>query len=99
MKITRSMQRQLKGSNNTPSFLQWTAHIARSFCCTWHHLHSLVKAPLCCDWKGDLCLFNSWIKRETHETHIFNVSAYEIQLYATTPLCACVKTALYHHMV
>ena len=24
------------------------------FCegCTWHHLHILVKAPLCCDWKG-----------------------------------------------
>jgi len=40
--------------NNNPSFLQWTAHIARSFCecCTCHHLHILVKVPLCCDWKG-----------------------------------------------
>jgi len=25
---------------------------------------------------GDLCLFNSLIKSGTHETHIFNVSAY-----------------------
>ena len=29
----------------------------RTYCtfllgCTWHHLHILVKAPLCCDWKG-----------------------------------------------
>jgi len=32
MKTTLSMQRQLKGSNNIPSFLQWTAPIARSFC-------------------------------------------------------------------
>jgi len=49
-----------------PSFFQQTAPIARSFCevCTRHHLHILVKAPLCCDWKGDLCLFNSWIKRD-----------------------------------
>ena len=31
-----------------------SAPIARSFCegCTWHHLHILVKAPLCCDCKG-----------------------------------------------
>jgi len=36
------------------SFFQQTAPIARSFCegGTWHHLHMLVKAPLCCDWKG-----------------------------------------------
>jgi len=48
------MQRQLKDTNNIPSFLQWTAPIACSFCegCTWHHLHNLVKAPLSCDWKG-----------------------------------------------
>jgi len=53
-KTTLSMQRQPRGCNNIPSFLQWTAPIARSFCegCTWHHLHILVKAPLCCDWKG-----------------------------------------------
>jgi len=31
MKTTLSMQRQLKGSNNIPSFLQWTAPIARFF--------------------------------------------------------------------
>jgi len=37
-----------------PSFFQQTAPIACSFCegCTWHHLHILVKAPFCCDWKG-----------------------------------------------
>ena len=37
-----------------PSFFQQTAPIARSFCegSTWHHLHMLVKATLCCDWKG-----------------------------------------------
>jgi len=47
------MQHQTIGCNNIPSFLQWTAHIARSFCegCTWHHLHILVKPPVCSDWK------------------------------------------------
>jgi len=42
-----SMQHQLRGCNNVPSFWQWTAPIAHSFCegCTWHHLHILVKAP------------------------------------------------------
>jgi len=54
MKTTLSIQRQLKGSYNIPSFLQWTAPIACFFYegCTWHHLHILVKAPLCCDWTG-----------------------------------------------
>jgi len=49
-----SMQRQPRSRNNIPSFLQWTPPVARSFCegCTWHHIHILVKAPLCCDWKG-----------------------------------------------
>jgi len=44
--ITVSMQRRLRGCHKIPSFLQWTAPVARSFCegCTWHHLHSLVKA-------------------------------------------------------
>jgi len=48
------MQRQPRSCSNIPSFLQWTAPIACSFCegCTWHHPHILVKAPLCCDWKG-----------------------------------------------
>jgi len=48
------MQRQPRSCNNIPSFLQWTAPIARYFCvgCTWHHLHILVKASLCCDWKS-----------------------------------------------
>jgi len=31
-KTTLSMQRQLRSCNNIPSFLQWTAPIARSFC-------------------------------------------------------------------
>jgi len=37
-----------------PPFFLKTAPIARSFCegCTWHHLHILVKAPLCCDWNS-----------------------------------------------
>jgi len=37
-----------------PLFFQQTAPIARSFCegFAWHHLHILVKAPLCCDWTG-----------------------------------------------
>jgi len=55
-KTILSMQRQLRRCNNIVSFLQRTATIARSFCegCrpTWYHLHILVKAPLCCDWKG-----------------------------------------------
>jgi len=52
--IALSTQHQLRGCNNVPSFLQWTAPIAHSFCesCTWHHLHLLVKAPLCCDGKA-----------------------------------------------
>jgi len=52
--IALSTEHQLRGCNNVPSFLQWTAPIAHSFCkgCTWHHLHTLVKAPLCCDWKA-----------------------------------------------
>ena len=47
------MQRPLISYKNIPSFLHWTAPIARSFCevCSWHHLHILVKAPLFCDWK------------------------------------------------
>jgi len=37
--------------NNIPSFLQRTAPITQSFCegCTWHDLHIVVTAPLCCD--------------------------------------------------
>ena len=51
---TLSIQRQPKSYNNILSLLQWAIPIARSFCegCTWHHLHILVNAPLCCDWKG-----------------------------------------------
>jgi len=42
--IAHLMQRQLRGCNDIPSFVQRTAPIARSFCegCTWHHLHTLV---------------------------------------------------------
>jgi len=49
-----ALSTQLSGCNNIPSFLQWTARMARSFCksCNWHHLHILVKAPLCFDWVG-----------------------------------------------
>jgi len=38
--ITQSTQRQWRGCNNIPSFLQRTALIAHSFCggCTWHNL-------------------------------------------------------------
>jgi len=43
--IALSTQHQLRGSNNIPSFLLWTAPITHCFCegCTWHHLHILVK--------------------------------------------------------
>ena len=36
------------------TFLQWTTPIARSLreSCTWYHLRILIKALLCCDWKG-----------------------------------------------
>jgi len=53
-KTTLSMQCQPRSCNNIPSFLQRNAPIACFFCegCTWYHLHILVKAPLCCDWKG-----------------------------------------------
>ena len=53
-KTPLSMQWQPRSCNNIPSFLQWTTPIERSFCeaYTWHHLRILVKAPLCCDWKG-----------------------------------------------
>jgi len=56
--VALSTQHQLKGCNNVPSFLQWTALIAQSFCkgCTWHHLDILVKAPLCCDWKAQVAM-------------------------------------------
>jgi len=42
--ITLSMQRQLRGCNNIPPFLQWTAPIAHSFCegCTCHHGRNFV---------------------------------------------------------
>jgi len=60
--IALSMQHQLKGCKNVPSFLQWTARIAHSFCegCTWHHLHILVKAPFCCDWKAQAASMQSF---------------------------------------
>ena len=60
--IALSTQHQLRGCNNAPSFLQWTAPIAHSFCgcCTWHHFHILVKAPLCCDWKAQAASMQSF---------------------------------------
>ena len=60
--IALSTQHQLRGCNNVPSFLLWTAPIAHSFCegCTWHHLHILVKAPLCCDWKAQASSMQSF---------------------------------------
>jgi len=52
--ITHSVQRQLKGCNNIPSFLQRTTPIVRSFCegCTRHDLHILATVLLCCDLKA-----------------------------------------------
>jgi len=43
-----------RGCNNTPSFLQRTAPIARSLCEGWtrHDLHILVTAPFYCDRKS-----------------------------------------------
>jgi len=48
------IQRQRRGCNNIPSFLQQTAPIARSFCegLTQHDLHILVTAPFCCGRKA-----------------------------------------------
>ena len=47
-----SAQRQRRGCNNIPSFLQRTAPIACSSCegFTQYDLHILVTAPFCCDW-------------------------------------------------
>jgi len=47
--ITQSTQHHQRGCNNIPSFLQWTAPIARSLCEGWtpHDLHILVTAPFC----------------------------------------------------
>jgi len=72
--ITLSMQRQVRDSKNFLSFLQWTAPIARSFCevGTWHHLHILFTAPLCCEWKGWVASaqsFTLW-QQATIETHV-----------------------------
>ena len=41
-------------TTSPPSFLQWTAPIARSLCEGWtrHDLHILVTAPFCWDWKA-----------------------------------------------
>jgi len=48
--ITHLTQRQQRGCNNIPSFLQWNALIAHSFCegFTQHDLHILITAPFCC---------------------------------------------------
>jgi len=50
---------------NIPSFLQWTAPIARSLCEGWtaHDLHILVTAPFCCDrksWAAYTLSFTLW---------------------------------------
>jgi len=60
--ITLSMQRPLRGCNNILSVLQWTVPIACSFCggCHWNHLHLLVTAPFCCDWKGQVASVQSF---------------------------------------
>jgi len=49
--IVHSTPCTLSGCNNFPSFLQWTAPVACSFCegCTWHDLRILVIAPSCFD--------------------------------------------------
>ena len=46
---THSVQRQKRGCNNNPSFLQWIAPIVLSFCesFTQQDLHILVTAPFC----------------------------------------------------
>jgi len=50
------------GSNNIPSFLQRKAPSARSFCetCTWHGLHVLATAPVCCDRKARVACAQSF---------------------------------------
>ena len=52
--ITQSTQHHRRGCNNIPSFLQWTAPIARPLCEGWtpHDLHILVTAPFCYDRKS-----------------------------------------------
>ena len=60
--IALSMQHLLRGCNNVPSFLQWTAPVAHCFYegCTWHHLHILVKPPLFYDWKAQAASMQSF---------------------------------------
>jgi len=38
----------------SPRFYNEPHPLHAFFCegCAWHHLHIVVKAPLCCDWKG-----------------------------------------------
>jgi len=63
--ITHSMQCQRRGCNSIPSFLQWTALIARPFCegWTWHDLHILAVAPFGCNrkaWTSSARSFTLW---------------------------------------
>jgi len=71
---THSTDRQRRGCNNTPSFLQRTAPIARSLCEGWtrHDLHILVIAPFCCDRKARATCAQSfalWQQEITRRDH------------------------------
>ena len=96
--IALSTQHQLRGCNNAPSFLQWTAPIAHSFCgcCTWHHFHILVKAPLCCDWKAQAASMQSFTLWQQatieipHRTHSVSIHLRHIYIYGRDdhdPVC------------
>ena len=68
-------------------FSHWTAPITHSFCedCTWHHLHILVTAPLCCDWKdwaASVQSFTLWQQATTEITRsAHSISACSRHLY------------------
>jgi len=74
-----------------PLVLQWTAPIARSFCegCSWHHLHILVKAPLCFDWKGRAVSVQSFPL--SHQTTI-EIPRHSHLIYA----CSCHTGVVLH---
>jgi len=70
--ITHSTQRQRRGCNNIPSFLQRAAPFTRFFreVCTWHDLHILVAAPFWCDRKGRAACAHSFTLRQQATTEI-----------------------------
>ena len=83
--ITHWTQRQWRGCNNIPTFLQRTAPITHSFCkgCTWHDLHVFVTATFCCNckaWAANAQSFTLWQQATTEITLLLLVRATYIRM-------------------